>query len=43
MTFRIVPAEQVAAVMEQLRAVSDDWLKRRAGTEKGSSLGFFKP
>jgi phosphatidylglycerol lysyltransferase len=42
-TFRIVPPDQVAGVMEQLRTVSDDWLKLRAGAEKGFSLGFFKP
>jgi phosphatidylglycerol lysyltransferase len=42
-TFRIVPAGQAAGVMDQLRAVSDDWLARRAGGEKGFSLGFFEP
>jgi len=42
-TFRIVPAGQSAVVMDQLRAVSDDWLARRSGGEKGFSLGFFEP
>ncbi len=42
-TFRIVPSEQVSGVMDQLRAVSDDWLAHRAGGEKGFSLGFFEP
>jgi phosphatidylglycerol lysyltransferase len=42
-TFRIVPPDQVAGLMEQLRTVSDDWLKMRAGAEKGFSLGSFKP
>jgi phosphatidylglycerol lysyltransferase len=42
-TFRIVPVGQVAGVIDQLRAVSDDWLARRAGGEKGFSLGFFDP
>lgn len=42
-TFRIVPAGEVPLLMEQLRAVSDDWLERRAGAEKGFSLGFFRP
>ncbi len=42
-TFRIVPAGQSAGVMDQLRAVSDDWLARRSGGEKGFSLGFFEP
>jgi phosphatidylglycerol lysyltransferase len=40
-TFRIIPPAEVPAVMDQLRAVSDDWLVRRAGAEKGFSLGFF--
>ena len=29
--------------MDQLRAVSDDWLREKAGGEKGFSLGFFDP
>ena len=29
--------------MDQLRAVSDDWLAQHAGAEKGFSLGFFAP
>ena len=29
--------------MDQLRAVSDDWLHEKAGGEKGFSLGFFDP
>jgi len=41
--FRIVPSEQVASVIDQLRAISDDWLAQRAGGEKGFSLGFFDP
>jgi len=40
-TFRIVPPEQVPSLIEQLRTVSDDWLRDRAGGEKGFSLGFF--
>ncbi len=42
-SFRVVPAEQVARVMDQLRTVSDDWLARHAAAEKGFSLGFFSP
>jgi phosphatidylglycerol lysyltransferase len=42
-TFRVLPAEQVAGVMDQLRAVSDDWLAQHPGGEKGFSLGFFSP
>jgi phosphatidylglycerol lysyltransferase len=41
--FRLVPAADVPAVMDQLRSVSDDWLQKRAGSEKGFSLGFFDP
>ena len=40
-TFRIIPATEVPAVMEQLQAVSDDWVHEKAGAEKGFSLGFF--
>ena len=39
--FDIVAAPEVRALLPELRAVSDDWLKTRAGTEKGFSLGFF--
>jgi phosphatidylglycerol lysyltransferase len=42
-TFRIVPHEEVRPLIDQLRAVSDDWLNGRAGGEKGFSLGFFDP
>jgi len=40
-TFRIVAPAEVPAVIDQLRAVSDDWLADKAGGEKGFSLGFF--
>jgi len=40
-TFRVVPAVEVPGIMDQLRAVSDDWLASKAGGEKGFSLGFF--
>ena len=40
-SFRVIPAEQVGGVMDQLRAVSDEWLAQHAGAEKGFSLGFF--
>jgi phosphatidylglycerol lysyltransferase len=42
-TFRVIGRECVPAVMSQLREVSDDWLRERAGSEKGFSLGCFKP
>lgn len=40
-TFRIVEPTEVPAILHELRAVSDDWLKEKAGAEKGFSLGFF--
>jgi phosphatidylglycerol lysyltransferase len=40
-TFRVVPATEVGELMGQLRAVSDDWLRHKAGAEKGFSLGVF--
>ena len=38
---RVVCAAQVPAMIDDLRAVSDDWLEHKAGGEKGFSLGFF--
>ena len=38
--FRIIPPAGVAAVIPELRRVSDDWLGHK-GAEKGFSLGFF--
>ena len=40
-TFRIVDRADVPAIMDQLRAVSDDWIAEKASAEKGFSLGFF--
>jgi phosphatidylglycerol lysyltransferase len=40
-SFRVIEAADVPAVLDQLRAVSDDWLAAKAGGEKGFSLGFF--
>jgi phosphatidylglycerol lysyltransferase len=40
-SFRIIPVDDVPAAMGQLNAVSDDWLRLKAGGEKGFSLGFF--
>ena len=40
-TFRIIQAGDVPSVMDELGAVSDDWLSEKAGAEKGFSLGFF--
>lgn len=41
--FRIIPPEGLPPVLDRLREVSDDWLRERAGGEKGFSLGFFEP
>lgn len=43
LSFEIVPAVAVPALMGELRAISDDWLASKAGREKGFSLGFFDP
>ena len=42
-TFRVIPPEQVGGVIDQLSTVSNAWLTRQAGGEKGFSLGFFTP
>ncbi len=42
-TFRIACREQVPELIDRLREVSDDWLRAKAGSEKGFSLGFFDP
>jgi phosphatidylglycerol lysyltransferase len=39
--FRVIASDEVPAVMDQLKAVSDDWLTSKAAAEKGFSLGFF--
>lgn len=39
--FKVVPVADVPALLPQLRAVSDDWLRHKSGSEKGFSLGFF--
>ena len=41
--FRVVPACGVGAIIDQLRDVSDDWLREKSVAEKGFSLGFFDP
>jgi phosphatidylglycerol lysyltransferase len=40
-SFRVVDVAGVPAILDQLRAVSDDWLAAKATAEKGFSLGFF--
>jgi phosphatidylglycerol lysyltransferase len=41
--FRVLPAGEVRERMDELRAVSDDWLQSRSVAEKGFSLGCFEP
>jgi len=40
-SFRVVDTAAVPGIMDELRAVSDDWLGAKAAAEKGFSLGFF--
>jgi phosphatidylglycerol lysyltransferase len=42
-TFRIACREEVPQLVDRLHEVSDDWLRRKAGGEKGFSLGYFDP
>ena len=42
-TFRILPADQVPAILDSLKRVSDAWLREKNTREKGFSLGFFDP
>jgi len=41
--FRVLPTDEVRRRMDELRAVSDDWLRTRSVAEKGFSLGCFEP
>lgn len=42
-TFELVPAGAAAPLLDELRAVSDQWLARKRQREKGFSLGTFDP
>ena len=42
-TFEIIEAAKVAALLPELRHVSDTWLSGKHFREKGFSLGFFQP
>jgi phosphatidylglycerol lysyltransferase len=39
--FRVLARDEVAAVLDELEAVSNDWLQAKHTREKGISLGFF--
>jgi len=40
-TFEVVPIEAVPALLPELRAISDAWLKEKSTGEKGFSIGTF--
>ena len=40
-TFRVVQAADVPGVMAELQSVSDDWMQKKSGAEKGFSMGHF--
>jgi phosphatidylglycerol lysyltransferase len=42
-TFEVIQGSAVDAVMDELTAISDDWLARHAGGEKSFSMGGFSP
>ncbi len=39
--FEIIPKEELAPSLPELRAISDHWLEQKAGAEKGFALGGF--
>lgn len=39
--FELVPVAEVSGILDELRAVSDDWLAVKGQKEKGFSLGFW--
>ena len=43
LSFELVPAAQVPAILDQLKAVSDAWLADKNTQEKGFSVGRFSP
>jgi phosphatidylglycerol lysyltransferase len=42
-TFEVVPQDHVEALLPQLARISDRWLARHAGGDKGFSMGGFEP
>lgn len=42
-TFEVLQGEAVHALMPELQRISDDWLEKHAGGEKGFSMGGFTP
>jgi phosphatidylglycerol lysyltransferase len=41
--FEVLPPECVAVYLDQLKSISDAWLREKNTSEKGFSLGFFQP
>ncbi|MDY7509527.1 bifunctional lysylphosphatidylglycerol flippase/synthetase MprF [Ralstonia wenshanensis] len=41
LSFEIVPTAEVPTVLDELRAISDEWLRNQNAREKGFSLGAF--
>ncbi len=39
--FEIIPKENLAPIIPELKAISDHWLEQKAGAEKGFALGGF--
>ena len=42
-TFRVIPIDQVPAILDSLQRISDAWLREKNTREKGFSLGSFDP
>jgi phosphatidylglycerol lysyltransferase len=40
-SYDVIPRSEVASYLPRLRTISDEWLKLKAGSEKGFSLGYF--
>ena len=40
-TFKIIPAQEAAPLLSELKSLSDAWLTKKNTREKGFSLGFF--
>lgn len=43
LSFEVVAASQVVALLPELKAISDTWLQSKQGREKGFSVGSFEP
>ncbi len=42
-SFEIIPRERIPLVLPELKNISDAWLSEKHTSEKGFSIGFFKP